>query len=56
MEGGGGLHDRQFSLTKRDLGMACHTPPLKKVKRYKGKCHYLAQVLPYSYIPFPTFL
>ena len=30
--------------TKKDLGMACHTPPLKKKKRNKGKCHYPASV------------
>ena len=37
--GGGGLHhfvnkkQKNFSEKKKDLGMACHTPPLKKVKK-----------------------
>jgi len=36
---------KQFPETYKDLVMACHIPPLKKV-RYKGKSHTQAQSHP----------
>ena len=30
---------KNFSESKKDLGMACHIPPLKKSEQ--GKCHLL---------------
>ena len=38
---------KKFSpKNKKDLGMACHIPPLKKAKK-QGKCHYPASVPSY---------